>query len=424
MRKNKIFGFLLLITLSVMFLMVFNINEVRAQSLNFFSEGFENGLNNWSQYGALTPVISNTVSHHGSRSFQLSATSGMIDNFSMTNSATHWWVGYELLIEKPYMGITDHKTDFLQIRNSSGNLMAFSSINGVWVDGFGYSYPFNVNYWNMTDMWYVPTISNVNALDFNGWTWQVLEYDFNRAAKTITVSLYVNANPSNPVPIATATYYDVREGTSAYGSGSAFVPSGLLIGAQKFGAFGNKAYVDCLTISTTGYPTDQFDGVPDPTPAPSPSSTPYPTPTFTPAPTPIPTYTPTPTVIGKDVFKINTNSTISDFTYMSKYGVVDFKVSGETETTGYLSVEIARSLLPEPDVLRVYLDGAEIEVEVTNTNILTTVYFAYTHSTHSITFYLNDDSPSVELIILGTIIAALSIVLIVMLVKRKKRKRR
>jgi hypothetical protein len=134
------------------------------------------------------------------------------------------------------------------------------------------------------------------------------------------------------------------------------------------------------------YGEEELEPTSTPTVTPTPEPTDIPTPEPTSAQTPEPTTTPTPiTEMGLDAFVINSNSTISEVTFLSEYGVVDFKVSGESGTTGYLNVTIAKSIVPDSSFLKIFLDGNQINASITETDNSFSVYFTYGHSEHHIT---------------------------------------
>jgi outer membrane protein assembly factor BamB len=97
------------------------------------------------------------------------------------------------------------------------------------------------------------------------------------------------------------------------------------------------------------------------------------------------------------VFAVSSNSTLSALVFDSESSELRFTVTGETGTTGFTQVSIAKSLVENITDLKVYLDGGSLDYTVTSTDSSWVIYFVYTHSTHSVTIDLGasqDVSPS------------------------------
>ncbi len=109
------------------------------------------------------------------------------------------------------------------------------------------------------------------------------------------------------------------------------------------------------------------------TPTPSPTSTPTPTP----APTPIP-------VPGQNSFSVESNSTVTNLFFNSTSSELSFTVNGTSGTGGYVKVTIAKSLVSSVQNIKVYLDGAELDVAITEDEDSWLLSFNYMHSTHHV----------------------------------------
>lgn len=90
----------------------------------------------------------------------------------------------------------------------------------------------------------------------------------------------------------------------------------------------------------------------------------------------------------QNVFSVTSNSTLSALAFNSTSRELSFTVTGETRTTGFVKVAIAKSLVANIADLRVYLDGASLDYMVISTDSSWVLDFIYTHSTHNVTINL------------------------------------
>lgn len=125
-----------------------------------------------------------------------------------------------------------------------------------------------------------------------------------------------------------------------------------------------------------------------------------PTPTPTEPPTSIlpPTQIPVP---NQSFFFVESNSTVTELFFNSTNSELSFTVSGAPETTGYVKVTIAKSLVTSIQNVRVYLDGEQLDVAITSSDDYWLLNFNYMHSTHYVTVSLNtntvvEQSPSLD----------------------------
>jgi hypothetical protein len=126
------------------------------------------------------------------------------------------------------------------------------------------------------------------------------------------------------------------------------------------------------------------------------------------------------------VFSVTSNSTVSALSFNSTNQELTFKVSGDAGTTGYVDVNIAKSLIDDPSTLKVYLDGKQQSCISETQGDLVLVSFEYQHSTHEVTVELNNESATLThqgyVIIAGVVVAVLVVVSIAVLIRRVVKK--
>jgi len=94
---------------------------------------------------------------------------------------------------------------------------------------------------------------------------------------------------------------------------------------------------------------------------------------------------------GKNVFSVVSNSTISDLMFNSTSLQLSFTVAGQSGTTGFAQITIAKTLVANTSNLKVYLDEQLINHSTTSTDESWIIYVTYTHSVHRITVALSPD---------------------------------
>ena len=115
--------------------------------------------------------------------------------------------------------------------------------------------------------------------------------------------------------------------------------------------------------------------------------------TTSPTPSPNPTMTPTPIPVpNQSFFFVESNSTVTELFFNSTNSELSFTVSGPPDTTGYVKVTIAKSLVTSVQNVKVYLDGQQLNVAITSNEDYWLLNFDYTHSTHHVTVSLNADT--------------------------------
>ncbi len=125
---------------------------------------------------------------------------------------------------------------------------------------------------------------------------------------------------------------------------------------------------------------------------------------------------------AQDVFSVSSNSTVSNLSFNSTSHELSFSVTGSQGTTGYIDAHIAKSLIDDISMLKVYLDGKQLNYNVTSQQDSYIVHLTYHHSTHLIILNLGQTQPNANLeftqttlIIGGVIIMLLAAVIAVMI---------
>jgi len=84
-------------------------------------------------------------------------------------------------------------------------------------------------------------------------------------------------------------------------------------------------------------------------------------------------------------FNIESNSTVSAFSFDAGLPQVSFIVSGPDGTSGYVKITIAKTFMPTVDNMQVYLDGNPIGYSLDLNAHSWIVAFTYQHSSHQVT---------------------------------------
>ncbi len=110
---------------------------------------------------------------------------------------------------------------------------------------------------------------------------------------------------------------------------------------------------------------------------------------------------------GNATFLVESNSTLSAIAFNSETNEASFTVTGPSGTTGYIRCIIPKTLLSDPNVLNLYLDGnktAEYSItEFSEDSWL--LYFTYSHSSHTIMLTMQT-LPQTDFAVYGVIVAA------------------
>lgn len=87
---------------------------------------------------------------------------------------------------------------------------------------------------------------------------------------------------------------------------------------------------------------------------------------------------------AKNVFSVTSNSTISALSFNSDSKELDFTVTGASGTYGYIDVFIAKTLIPNIDAVKAYLNGDPVQFTSSTLEDAYLLHFAYQHSSHAI----------------------------------------
>ena len=98
-----------------------------------------------------------------------------------------------------------------------------------------------------------------------------------------------------------------------------------------------------------------------------------------------------PTTPPDQIFKVESNSTVTNLTFNSTSLTLSFTVSGPSGTTGYTKASIAKTLVPTFTGVSVALDGKNLTFSVGSTNDYWILEFNYGHSTHQVIIDLAND---------------------------------
>jgi hypothetical protein len=149
-----------------------------------------------------------------------------------------------------------------------------------------------------------------------------------------------------------------------------------------------------------------------------------PTPELSPTNLPSEPSNPTPKANANNYFQVESNSSITELFFNSTSSELSFTVAGPSSTTGYVQYKIAKSLLSSVQNVKVYLDGSQLNVNISSDQDSWLLYFTYHHSSHRIIIDLSpQDSVAPEsnwvIWIAGPIVAAALMISGVVLKRRK-----
>ena len=95
--------------------------------------------------------------------------------------------------------------------------------------------------------------------------------------------------------------------------------------------------------------------------------------------------------IEKQQAIIQSNSTITQITYKETVGI-SFTLSGETGTQGYAKVVLPKSLMPQSQNIKVYIDEKTANFDLTTQGDSWVIGFTYSHSTHQVVVTTNAEN--------------------------------
>jgi hypothetical protein len=128
-----------------------------------------------------------------------------------------------------------------------------------------------------------------------------------------------------------------------------------------------------------------------------------------------------------NVFTLNSNSTITQFTFDPEKKELSFTASGPSQTQGYVNIYIPKSIMSDISGLKAYVDGNQVAFQSEAQMDLWLISFSYSHSTHHITMTLGSAQTvtvvgSIEWLYIVIPIAIIVIVALAIVILRRKQK--
>jgi hypothetical protein len=124
-------------------------------------------------------------------------------------------------------------------------------------------------------------------------------------------------------------------------------------------------------------------------------------------------------------FTVDSNSTITQLYFDSAANQLNFTASGPSGTTGYVNINIPKTLIPDIANLKVYLDENALQYSSSEQGDSWLVTFSYHHSTHQITICMSQQNAAApEALPLGLIpgVAIIAVVTVAVLIVTKNRR--
>jgi hypothetical protein len=134
----------------------------------------------------------------------------------------------------------------------------------------------------------------------------------------------------------------------------------------------------------------------------------------------------------ENMLSATSNSTLSAFAFNSTSNQITFTVSGSSGGTGYVNIEIPKSMISNISNLRVRLDGSPLSQSVQELSNSWMVYFTYHDSTHQIVVELNSGTSTSSsaaifsqqgLVYATGVAVAVSVIAISLFVLQRKRRK-
>ena len=92
---------------------------------------------------------------------------------------------------------------------------------------------------------------------------------------------------------------------------------------------------------------------------------------------------------SQTVFSVDSNSTVLNLSFNSQINQLSFSVNGESGTTGYAQIYIAKSLLDDASKIQAAIDGKPLNFTFSPVGDAWILYFSYQHSSHDVVFTFN-----------------------------------
>ena len=128
------------------------------------------------------------------------------------------------------------------------------------------------------------------------------------------------------------------------------------------------------------------------------------------------------------MFSLNSNSTITELAFNSTTKQLSFTASGPSDTTGYVTLYIPKSLITDISDLTVYFDETQITYSSESQADSWVLSFTYSHSTHKIIIdlsaaYSETDETLADLttyIAISAVAIVIAIVIVTLFLKQKR----
>jgi hypothetical protein len=90
----------------------------------------------------------------------------------------------------------------------------------------------------------------------------------------------------------------------------------------------------------------------------------------------------------KTLFSVSSNSTVTSLEFNNTTSGISFNVTGPSGTKGYVKCTIAKSLVPNVENIKLFLDGNQLNYDITSNADSWIIYVTYAHSSHQISINL------------------------------------
>ena len=127
----------------------------------------------------------------------------------------------------------------------------------------------------------------------------------------------------------------------------------------------------------------------------------------------------------QNVFSVESNSTITALNFNATTNQFSFAVYGPIGTAGYVRATISKTIMPNSDNIKVYLDGNLIIHTVTSEGDAWIVAFTYHHSTHQVTINqetansISHSDSYLMYILVGTVLALIALIAMIIWLRKR-----
>jgi hypothetical protein len=125
----------------------------------------------------------------------------------------------------------------------------------------------------------------------------------------------------------------------------------------------------------------------------------------------------------KHVFSVTSNSTVTALSFDSTSQTLSFSVNGTSNTTGYVSLSLPKSLVSETSTLKVYLDNEPLAYTAIAENDALLVTFTYHHSSHEVAIQMNQSNSANDVYFWIAVVVVIILVAVVSVVEAVKRRK-